>query len=754
MVDWYLVAVVILFVLGIGDLIVGVSNDAVNFLNSAVGSRASSRRTILIMASIGVFVGATFSSGLMEVARKGIFNPEMFFLSDIIVIFLAVMLTDIVLLDRFNSLSLPTSTTVSIVFELLGAAVVVSLFKVVQGGGGIASVAAYINGSQALTIIGGIFISVFIAFVVGAFVQFVSRQLFSFEYEKRMRRVGAVWAGFAMTAMSYFLLIKGFKGASFVSTGFLEWVSGNTALLLVGSLVVWTIVAQVLIVRGVNILRPLVLFGTFGLAMAFAGNDLVNFIGVPIAGFESFLSWSGSGADPTAFPMTSLADKVPTRTELLLIAGLVMVVTLWRSRKARSVTDTEVNLSRQDEGIERFRPNALSRGIVRVATGIVRSVAAVTPRSWRRRTEANFVQKPDYSAPADKPAFDLIRATVNLTVASMLIAFATSLKLPLSTTYVSFMVAMGTSMSDRAWGLDSAVFRVSGVLNVIAGWLLTALFAASIAGIFAAILMTFGLPSMVVLLAVVGIAIFRGVKLHRRLESEKEAEAKPIFVRSAEADAAFEDIIGRIGGTLALATELHTKLTDGIIQQDVKLLRKARRRIAKADQEIENLRVGLHRIIEGTAPGDEAIGYHYLRYSDVTQDLLQSLSLLATSCEDHVLNSHKPLIQPQVERLEMLSDRVARVLGHIADSVSGKTNVDAVLREKNALLVELDRLFEEHGMWVQEKRVGRKNSALYLRILTESKDVVAISARYAKNLNRAFDPESVQAYRGKLEASV
>ena len=384
--DLYLIIVVLLFVLAISDLVVGVSNDAVNFLNSAIGSKVASRKVIMIVASIGIFVGATFSSGMMEIARKGIFNPSFFYFSDIMIIFLAVMLTDIILLDLFNTFGMPTSTTVSIVFEILGAAVAVAVLKILIAGDSLATLSDYINSSGAIAIISGIFLSVAIAFVVGAIVMFFSRTLFSFHYRKRMSWVGSLWSGIALSALSYFLVFKGAKGASFMSDDFIYWISENIAKLLLLSVVFWTIIMQILVsVFKQNILRIVVLFGTFSLAMAFAGNDLVNFIGVPIAGFESFRAWSGTGTNPDTYGMEILAQPVQTNTFLLLMAGLIMIVTLWLSDKAKSVTETEVNLARQSDGLERFEPNSLSKGIVRFSRTMGEKVLTMIPDSWTRK---------------------------------------------------------------------------------------------------------------------------------------------------------------------------------------------------------------------------------------------------------------------------------------------------------------------------------------------------------------------------------
>jgi phosphate/sulfate permease len=446
--DMYLLFVVVLFGLAITDLVVGVSNDAVNFLNSAIGSKVAKRNTIMLVASLGVFIGATFSGGMMQVARKGIFNPDMFMFADIMAIFLAVMLTDIILLDVFNTLGMPTSTTVSIVFELLGASVAVAIIKIAGASDSMLSLGAYINSEKATQIILGIFISVGIAFTIGAVVMWISRLIFSFNYKKRLRFAGAIWGGIAFAALSYFLLFKGIKGASFVTPEFQQWVKSNTLLLLGASFLFWTILLQVLLsVFKLNIFRGIVLFGTFSLAMAFAGNDLVNFIGVPIAGLESYQSWNASGVAPGAFSMESLAKAVRTNPLLLFGAGVIMVATLWFSKKARSVTETEVNLGRQDEGAERFKANFLARSLVRMIHLLSSSLNRSIPSSLRERIGSNFELNKSRPLAADAPAFDLVRASVNLTVASALIALATSLKLPLSTTYVSFMVAMGTSLA-------------------------------------------------------------------------------------------------------------------------------------------------------------------------------------------------------------------------------------------------------------------------------------------------------------------
>ncbi len=471
--DSYQILVIALLILAVADLVVGVSNDAVNFLTSAIGSRVATKKTILIIAAAGVFAGAVTSSGMMEVARKGIFNPSFFSFADVMVVFMAVMITDILLLDGFNSLGLPTSTTVSIVFELLGASVMVGILMLSQNPERADSVTELINLSKASQIIAGIFLSIGVAFSVGAVAQWLSRLWFTFRVERGIKKYGAWYGGIAMSIIVYFLIIKGLKGADLGAT-VNDFLKNNALIIMGGTLVVATLIMWLLQkLADVNPLKVVVLAGTFALAMAFAGNDLVNFIGVPVTGYQSFNLWSESGLGAEAFMMSSLASAVQTPKVLLLIAGGVMVVTLWLSAKARKVTDTSINLSSQGSVDERFKPNLVSKGIVGAANAFGNFFTTVVPDKVLGKIDKRFfIMEVEES---DRPAFDLVRAAVNLIIASILIAFASSLKLPLSTTYVSFMVAMGTSLADRAWGAESAPYRVAGVVNVIGGWFLTAI---------------------------------------------------------------------------------------------------------------------------------------------------------------------------------------------------------------------------------------------------------------------------------------
>ena len=490
--DPYFFLVIALLILAVADLVVGVSNDAVNFLNSAIGSKVASRKTIITIAALGVFIGAAFSSGMMEIARKGIFNPEHFSFEDVMVIFMAVMITDILVLDLFNSLGLPTSTTVSIVFELLGASVVVGLLVIAnnESKAGL-SIFDVINYQKAIEIIVGIFVSIGVAFTIGGSVQWLSRMLFTFHIKDRIKKYGPPFAGLAISVIIFFLLVKGLKGAAFIPDTFANRILDNGLLILVSTFFAATILTFLLQrLFKVNPLKIVVLLGTFSLAMAFAGNDLVNFIGVPITGYLSYNLWVVSGIEASQYTMSALANEVQTPGPMLYIAGLVMVLTLWFSSKAKKVSDTELKLSSQHDVAERFKPNFLSHAIVKASNKIGAAIQRVISRKTNVYINRRFRLSPIHET--DKPAFDLVRASVNLMVASVLIAFASSLKLPLSTTYVSFMVAMGSSLADRAWGSGSAPHRVAGVLNVVGGWFLTAAGAFTASGLMALIIYSGG----------------------------------------------------------------------------------------------------------------------------------------------------------------------------------------------------------------------------------------------------------------------
>ena len=481
----FLLILVFLAILAAVDLFVGVSNDAVNFLNSAIGSRIASFKVIMVVASIGVLLGSTFSSGMMEIARSGVFNPEMFTFNEIIIIFFAVMITDVLLLDAFNSMGLPTSTTVSIVFELLGGAVAAALIKISTSDILLSQLGDFINSQKALAIVSGILISVVVAFVAGVVVQYITRLIFTFHYERMYRRIGGFFGGLSLTAIFYFLIMKGAKGASFMKPEYLAWINAHTLPILLVLFAGLSVVLHLLMVRrGVNIFKIVILAGTFALAFAFAGNDLVNFVGVPLAAWESWQQFTASGMAADAFTMEGLRKAVQTPTFYLLLSGLIMVLTLWFSKKAHRVVQTSINLSSSTRGDqEQFGSSLPGRLIVRAGLSANKTLHQILPNSLFTALESRM-QPVEQVKGAPVLPFDQVRAAINLVVSSILIASATSLKLPLSTTYVTFMVAMGSSFADGAWNRESAVYRISGVLAVISGWFLTAMCAFSACALF------------------------------------------------------------------------------------------------------------------------------------------------------------------------------------------------------------------------------------------------------------------------------
>lgn len=739
--EFYLIIVILLFVLAISDLIVGVSNDAVNFLNSAIGSRVANWRTIMIVASVGIVLGATFASGMMEVARKGIFNPQYFVFSEVMIIFLAVMLTDIILLDLFNTFGMPTSTTVSIVFELLGASVSVATLKIIGNGEGLSALSTYINSESALKIIIGIFLSVGVAFTIGALVQYITRLLFTFNYEKKIKRVGIVWSGIALAAISYFLLIKGLKGASFVPDSFNQWTQENTILLLGMATVLMTALSFVLHSLKIDILRVVVLVGTFSLAMAFAGNDLVNFIGVPLAGFESYGTWKASGLDADALLMDSLAVKYPAKTYMLLIAGGVMVITLWFSKKARSVTETEVNLGRQAEGLERFDSNLLSRGIVRGVMEIFRTTSSNLPERTKEKISNAFT--PKKAKEPNPPAFDLVRASVNLTVASILIAIATSMKLPLSTTYVSFMVAMGTSLSDRAWGRDSAVYRVAGVLNVIGGWFMTAFIAFSVAALFAYLISTFGGWAITTIVAFAIFFITNTFLYHRRnAKAQERLSAAQSRVETVPATTIINDTAKTVVNSLESIRTAYRASIEGLTNEDRKRLQEvgeAMKALAESNEEFKYTFHGsIRRISEEIAEGSRS----YLLAYDLQQDIIQSAELITSSIKNHVEDVLMPLTLSQIAELKQIAEDVDAFLEKSAEIIRSRnyTNYEELLNTQRPIFTKIDNLLATQSKGIREEGYSARNSILFFNILLETKDLISDSTAFVK-LYYAVDHE-------------
>lgn len=726
----YVFMMVALAVLAITDLVVGVSNDAVNFLNSAIGSKAVSFKTIMIIASVGIAFGAISSSGMMEVARKGIFNPSEFVFAEIMIIFMAVMITDILLLDFFNTLGMPTSTTVSIVFELLGAAVAISLVKIYTEDRNISELSNYINTEKATEIILGILLSVVVAFTIGALVQFVSRILISFKFEQKPKWIGALFGGFAITSIVYFILIKGLKGTSFLPPEINEFIITQPELFILANFFFWTAISYLVTkIFNWNIYILIILIGTFALAMAFAGNDLVNFIGVPLAALESFTRWQESGILASEFNMQGLDTVVQTPTYLLLASGIIMVITLWFSSKAKNVVKTSVDLSRQDEGDERFQPNFLSRQIVKLTINASNSLSDLIPRNISKKIDKQF-EKPYVYIPKsqvkDLPAFDLVRASVNLMVASVLISLATSMKLPLSTTYVTFMVAMGTSLADRAWGPESAVYRVAGVLNVIGGWFFTAFSAFTAAAIIAYIIYLGGLTAILILLVLAFGLIGKNYLSHTKKMKETKLEEK---LQKAESNTIIE-LIEESATNVALAmkrgNKVYAQSIDGLAKHDIDTLKKGKKGTSKLNNEVEELRDNIFYFIKNLDESSIGASNFYITALSYLQDMTQSLEYISKASYKHVNNNHKKLRFNQIKDLKETGQYVEKIFSELQTIFDSKKfgELTPLLMGKTALLEKLDLKIAKQVERTRADESSPKNTALYFSLLLETKDLL------------------------------
>ncbi|MFC2109693.1 inorganic phosphate transporter, partial [Bacteroidota bacterium] len=730
----YLLMIIALAILAVADLVVGVSNDAVNFLNSAIGSKAISFRTIMIVASIGVAVGAIFSSGMMEVARKGIFNPGEFYFNEIMIIFMAVMITDILLLDFFNTLGMPTSTTVSIVFELLGAAVAMALIKIGAENGNVSDVVNYINTEKAILIVSGILLSVVVAFSVGAFVQWVSRVLLSYDFEKKANWVGALFGGFALTAITYFIFMKGLKGTSYAKESF-DILGGGTmkdfletqvlGIVVVSSLF-WSLLSFVLISAAkTNIYKLIIVVGTFALALAFSGNDLVNFIGVPMAAYNSYEAFIASGSLPNEFSMEILAKKVPTNNWLLFGAGMVMVLTLWFSSKAKNVVKTSLDLSSQGATKERFQPNFLSRGFVRLAMGIGQVVTYILPEASKKKVDKQF-ERPVVVLSKEKvhelPAFDMVRAAVNLMVAAVLISIATSYKLPLSTTYVTFMVAMGTSLADRAWGSDSAVYRVAGVLNVIGGWFFTA-FSAFTAAAFVAYLLNLNLKLMFPLLLVIAFGlILRNYMAHNKKARQVKAEDQLNHAESTSVQGVIQESADNIASVVKRGNKIYSNAIKGLANQDLSLLKKNKKSIEKLSEEVDELRDNIFYFIKNLDDSSVVASSFYINVLSYLQDMTQSLEFIVRATNKHVNNNHKKLKISQVKELKQVEDVLETLFSDTRNAFESKSfdKIGDILNNKEIFEI-LSEKIQKQIERTRTEESSPKNTTLYFGLLLETK---------------------------------
>ncbi|HBR55836.1 MAG TPA: phosphate:sodium symporter [Flavobacteriaceae bacterium] len=728
----YLFMLVALVVLAVIDIVVGVSNDAINFLNSAIGSKAISMRTIMIVASLGIFIGAVFSSGLMEVARKGIFDPSQFYFDEIMVIFMAVMITDILLLDFFNTLGLPTSTTVSIVFNLLGAAVVMSLIKISKSETEtLANLAEYINTDKAIEIISGILLSVVIAFTIGAIVQWISRLIFSFHFQEKMKYFGAIFGGVALSAIGYFIFMKGLKGTPYYSD-FKEVLESNEILIVAGGFVFFTLFSYLFQqITKKSILIIVIAVGTFGLALAFSGNDLVNFIGVPMAAYHSYEFWAASGVDASLFSMEVLEKKVPAEPLLLFIAGAIMVVTLWLSKKAKTVAETEISLSRQGESHEKFEPNMLSRLVVKGTTSISAGLRHIIPAKTQERINKSF-EKPNTALltkdqSMNAPAFDMVRASVNLMVAGVLISIATTMKLPLSTTYVTFMVAMGTSLADRAWGRESAVYRVAGVLNVIGGWFFTALGAFIACGVVVFLIHWNKEIMTPILLLLTALLLVRNYLSHKKKNTTTIDPSKLKKSESSTVQGIISESADNISNVIARTNKIYSIVLKGLAKEDSSGLKKGRKQVEKLDAEIEELRDNIFYLIKNLDETSVRGSNFYIIILGHLTDMAQSLEFIAKKSYKHISNNHKKLKFSQIKDLQEIDQTLSSVLEEITEVFNSRKfeRISFVLARKTEVETLLSDKIEKQIDRTRSEESSPKNTTLYFNILLETKDLAS-----------------------------
>ena len=737
--------------LAIFDLLVGVSNDAVNFMNSAVGAKVARYRTIIIVAAVGVFAGAILSNGMMDIARHGIFQPTNFSFYEIMCILLAVMVTDVVLLDVFNTLGLPTSTTVSMVFELLGGTFILAILKIIGDETGLLSLGDMMNTEKALSVIMGIFLSVAIAFIAGTLVQYISRIIFSFNYKKHLSWTIGIFGGISVTSLSYFVLIKGLKSAPFMSAESLAWIDQNTTLLVAGCFVFFTLLMQILHWCKVNVFRIIVLLGTFALALAFAGNDLVNFIGVPLAGFSAYTDYvaNSNGAGIHDFMMSSLMSSAKTPAIFLFASGIIMVYALATSKKAKNVIKTSVDLARQEEGDEMFGSSALARTIVRRATTINEFMVKVIPVGMRRWIDSRFNK--DEVILENGAAFDMVRAAVNLVLSGLLIIIGTTMKLPLSTTYVTFIVAMGSSLADRAWGRESAVYRITGMLSVIGGWFITAFVAFTICALVTAIMFYTSFVGMFIFICVAVFLLVRSnIKYSKKEKAEQQDDTFKRMMASKDKAEVLSLLRLHVKETLTdyinYTEQAYIQVTDGFINEDLKQLKKV---MSSTDDQKKMLKkrrrkeiLGLRRIPIPIAI-EKNTWFHL--GSNSCEQMLYCLKRICEPCKEHVDNNFNPISKdciaeflPIREELCQLMDRTQTVIEN-----NNYAEADDILVKGDALKNKISALRKQQMNRMQEAdSTSLKASMVYLNILQESQELVSIW-RHLLRASRFFQGDYV-----------
>ena len=730
----YLFFVLALGFLAIADLIVGVSNDAVNFLSSAIGSKAVSFKKIMIIASFGIALGAIFSSGMMEVARKGIFNPELYYFDEIMIIFLAVMITDILLLDFFNTLGLPTSTTVSIVFELLGAAVSIAAYKIWENSQSINELITYINYSKATQIILGIILSVFIAFTIGAIVQWVSRLILSFDFKRNSNIVSSIFGGIAITSITYFILIKGIKGTSYSEITFNYFqgetinnlIESNASQIIIYLTLIWSLISFFLIeVYKTNIYKIIILVGTFALALAFAGNDLVNFIGVPIAAWQSYEAWTISGIPADQLSMGILSSKVETPNLILFFAGAIMVITLWFSSRAKNVLKTSIDLSDQSEIKEKFKANILAKYLVTFFVELNNGIQKIVPAKIKEIIENRFAPSNQLllsNTIIEKPAFDMVRASVNLIVASILISIATSYKLPLSTTYVTFMVAMGTSLSDRAWGSESAIFRVSGVLNVIGGWFITAIVAFSAAAL-VALLMETSLFFMPILFLFTCFLLYRNYLRYNKEAKKVKLENEILEIEKNTLEGVINESSKNIENVLNRSIKIFTLTTEGISKSDIKLLKKNSRQVTKLSDEVDELQENIFNYLKSNKKANKKATEFYLIILEKLTQITKRLSKISKITLKHVDEDRRKLPLSNIKVLLGLDLNFKRLFESVINIFINKDfkKIEDVLLD---IIQARDEIENQIKRYKEENQDNKRYDKLHLEILSLCSEIL------------------------------
>ncbi len=726
----FTIIVVILAVLAILDLIVGVSNDAINFLNSALGSKVAKRWVILVVASAGILLGVLTSNGMMEVARNGVFHPGMFSFENIMFLFVAVMLSDVVLLNTFNALGLPTSTTVSLVFELLGASLAVAMFTIWNSPDlSFADLGQYINAGKAMIIISGILSSVVLAFAMGAILMYISRLIFSFKYNRTIRRYGAVWCGISIVGIVYFAIFKGMKSSGLISPEFTLLINEHIGMALLAVWVISSALLWVLQRLGVNIMKITILAGTFALALAFAGNDLVNFIGVPMAGLDSYMI--ASEANDVGMMMSQLAEPAHVNVWFLLISGIVMIVTLFVSKDAMKVAETQLNLSSQNEEEERFGSTKISRALVSMAMNLNNVYKSVVPQRIQKKLNSRFV--PDEHADTSV-SYDMIRAVVNLTAAASLICLGTSLKLPLSTTYVIFMVSMGSSLADRAWGRDSAVYRITGVMVVIMGWFITALGAITLAFLSGLLLMWGGWIALAGLCLLCGYILCHNLIFKKKDKEKKSEEINIIHDGECDSDVLYS-CTQEVCTTMEQVSSIYNHMLVALFTENRRLLKETMTESEDLYHQANQRKYHIMKTLKLLQDHNVETGHFYIQVVDYLTEVSKALLHCTRPAYQHIENHHRGLTKEQIMDLKLVNDGVDNIFSKINSMLREKnfSDLDEVLTMRDSLFGVIAQAIKNQIYRLKEGNMSTKASMLYLNILNETKTMVLQSRNLIKS---------------------